>query len=500
MAAKPSLMLKPHIHGLKGHSTGSLHAGSMHAGHLLGLVRLGQGGVGVGFIGSLTRNPLILLLVLTLMYQLYSQYLAEEDSSASASGLASGEDFSDGDDLRVAKTRGVGSRGRLSLKDVFRKNTRDTLKRTHVAKSKLPESQYSDPDAVDYDDSAIERENMTYTFRFEPEVSGTPGGVGSSTIDGTAQLYLLDRTQLLLSQATFEEDGARADEPGASSGKVTAYLEYPSLAPDGMSWDRPEKLRFPPIIIPMLPPKDADWSFARCAIVGNSGSLSGSGYGAEIDKMDAVFRINYAPVNKFEADVGKKTTFDVCNRPNIVRVAGKRVLRDGANSSLVIFESHNWRPYFYIYRNLLTRFPPNYTIILAPDLGLHAESLWRQLASMFGKLATSCKAITRGFEGNSARCRNPKVKCDTTVCKPNSGWFALVMASQVCNEITMYGFESYHYTTRRPNETKYHYFDSVTGQTNVHNFELTQHVFEFLAQRYPIKLRSPSTRRRRRRR
>ena len=84
MAAKPSLMLKPHIHGLKGHSTGSLHAGSMHAGHLLGLVRLGQGGVGVGFIGSLTRNPLILLLVLTLMYQLYSQYLAEEDSSASA--------------------------------------------------------------------------------------------------------------------------------------------------------------------------------------------------------------------------------------------------------------------------------------------------------------------------------------------------------------------------------------------------------------------------------
>ena len=378
----------------------------------------------------------------------------------------------------------------------------------HVAKAKLPESQYgaggggggggdgeSDYDAA----NEAPQENMTYQFRFAPATSGVEGGVGADTVDGTAQLYLLDRTHFLLSQSTFEEDGQRADEPGASSGKVTAYLEYPSLAPDGYSWGKPEKLRFPPIIIPMLPPQDVDWTFAKCAIVGNSGSLYGAGFGAEIDAMDAVFCINYAPINGFERDVGSKVTFEVCNRPNIVRVAGKRVLRNGRNTSLVAFESHNWRPYFYIYRNLLQRFPPNYTIILAPDLALHAESLWRQLAGMFGKLATSCKGITRGFEGNSARCRNPKSKgCDTTLCKPNTGWFALVMASQVCNDVTMYGFESYHYTSRRPNETKYHYFDSATGQTNVHNFELTMHIFEFLTQRFPIHLRSRDARRRRR--
>eukprot|EP00959_Pyramimonas_sp_CCMP1952_P343488 7194899-Pyramimonas_sp.AAC.1 len=60
-----------------------------------------------------------------------------------------------------------------------------------------------------------------------------------------------------------------------------------------------------------------------CAIVSNSGELLHSGLGAEIDSREAVFRINYAPIEGFAPDVGAKTTFDVLNHHNAqVRACG----------------------------------------------------------------------------------------------------------------------------------------------------------------------------------
>ena len=63
------------------------------------------------------------------------------------------------------------------------------------------------------------------------------------------------------------------------------------------------------------------------------------------------------------------------------------------------------------------------------------------------------------------------------MCKPNTGWFSLVLASQICNSVDMYGFENYKYNTHMTRLTKYHYFDDVVGQTNVHSFNLTLTIF-----------------------
>ncbi|XP_071959096.1 CMP-N-acetylneuraminate-beta-galactosamide-alpha-2,3-sialyltransferase 2-like [Antedon mediterranea] len=46
----------------------------------------------------------------------------------------------------------------------------------------------------------------------------------------------------------------------------------------------------------------------RCAVVGNSGNLKGSSYGAEIDAHDMVIRMNEAPLAGFEKDVGYRET------------------------------------------------------------------------------------------------------------------------------------------------------------------------------------------------
>ena len=51
--------------------------------------------------------------------------------------------------------------------------------------------------------------------------------------------------------------------------------------------------------------------YPSCAIVGNSGSLLQSKYGADIDKHAAVFRFNDAPTEGFESIVGKSTTIRI---------------------------------------------------------------------------------------------------------------------------------------------------------------------------------------------
>ncbi|XP_061110221.1 CMP-N-acetylneuraminate-beta-galactosamide-alpha-2,3-sialyltransferase 1-like [Conger conger] len=48
-----------------------------------------------------------------------------------------------------------------------------------------------------------------------------------------------------------------------------------------------------------------------CAVVGNSGNLKGSDYGALIDSNDFIIRMNKAPILGYEKDVGNRTTHRV---------------------------------------------------------------------------------------------------------------------------------------------------------------------------------------------
>lgn len=93
----------------------------------------------------------------------------------------------------------------------------------------------------------------------------------------------------------------------------------------------------------------------------------------------------------------------------------------------------------------------------------------------------------------SNRCQKMLRDCQNDVCKPSSGFFALMMAAQMCNSIDMYGFESYQKATGiKHKSTPYHYFDEEEGTTDVHSFILIMKVFEFLSHRYPIVIKTPT--------
>ena len=60
---------------------------------------------------------------------------------------------------------------------------------------------------------------------------------------------------------------------------------------------------------------------------------------------------------------------------------------------------------------------------------------------------------------------------------------------QVCDRVHMYGFSRWKKGGEQEGTQKpYHYFDAVSGVTNVHSFDLSLRIYQRLAVSYPIKL------------
>ncbi|XP_074542332.1 CMP-N-acetylneuraminate-beta-galactosamide-alpha-2,3-sialyltransferase 2-like [Halichoeres trimaculatus] len=143
-----------------------------------------------------------------------------------------------------------------------------------------------------------------------------------------------------------------------------------------------------------------------CAVVGNSGNLLGSHYGPLIDFHKIVIRINKAPTEGYEEDVGTKTTHHVMYPESAVNLA---------NTTHLVFFSFKMRDLEWLLRS----FDP------ANNKGQSGRRGNKDLVMIinpaFMKYVNDMWIHKRGYY-------------------PSTGFMVLILSLVVCDEVSVFGF------------------------------------------------------------
>lgn len=163
--------------------------------------------------------------------------------------------------------------------------------------------------------------------------------------------------------------------------------------------------------LPLQDPFTNDAIIASCAVVGNAPTVLGSNLGYEIDRHEAVFRINFPYMRGFEVDVGRRTTHMFSNQ----RWGGFWGGRDGA-TSLRDFVNLT----YVVELNVLSAFEQFMRDTAKPPVGLKPYVLSAYVGSTMYRFL------------NQISLRAGVV--------PSTGFYAAVAALLQCRSVSFYGF------------------------------------------------------------
>ncbi|KAL0993378.1 hypothetical protein UPYG_G00106990 [Umbra pygmaea] len=178
-----------------------------------------------------------------------------------------------------------------------------------------------------------------------------------------------------------------------------------------------------------------------CAVVGNSGNLKGSHYGALIDFCDTIIRINKALTSGFEEDVGCRTTHHIMYPESAIDL--------NSTTHLILFPFKTldlqWLPGAITNGSTITfghspipskiNANKDLVLVLHPRFMKYVHEVWLN------------------YQGNY----------------PSSGFMALILALHICDEVKVFGFG--------PDKEGniHHYFNStdkiLVNQTTEHSFK-----------------------------
>uniref|UniRef100_A0A061SDD0 Beta-galactoside alpha-2,3-sialyltransferase (Sialyltransferase 4A) n=2 Tax=Tetraselmis sp. GSL018 TaxID=582737 RepID=A0A061SDD0_9CHLO len=160
----------------------------------------------------------------------------------------------------------------------------------------------------------------------------------------------------------------------------------------------------------ILPLEDAVRArrFATCALVGSSGILLRSAAGGEIDSHDMVLRFNAAPTRAYERHVGTRTTYRICNGEHLN-------FREGNETVIHHLKATSFLAKLLLYSRAGHQGAP--PLVFDPDFTSY--------------VSTSMTAT------------------------PSSGYFAVLLALQVCHRISLYGF-----SVSERHGARHHYYNS----------------------------------------
>ncbi|XP_048470377.1 alpha-2,8-sialyltransferase 8F-like [Rhincodon typus] len=189
--------------------------------------------------------------------------------------------------------------------------------------------------------------------------------------------------------------------------------------------------------------------YKQCAVVGNGGNLVNSSCGAEIDRVDFVFRCNLPPVGgKFTQDVGLKTNLVTAN-PSIIAKS--------------YAELHNRRKPFYtdtiVYNKALLLLP---AFSYPPNTALSFRALYtledfqaKQKVVFFNPIYI--QHLTKFWLSKGIQVK-----------RLSTGLMIVSLALELCEEVCVYGFWPF----AKSIEGKvmlHHYYDNQLPKPNVHS-------------------------------
>ncbi|XP_072927834.1 alpha-2,8-sialyltransferase 8F-like [Hemitrygon akajei] len=202
-------------------------------------------------------------------------------------------------------------------------------------------------------------------------------------------------------------------------------------------------------------PKDSSLrsqQYKRCAVVGNSGILTNSSCGAEINKADFVFRCNLPPMaGVFAQDIGTKTNLVTAN-PSIIteRYGELQDRRRPFFTNLTIYnDALLLLPAFSYTKNTILSFRALYTlqdfqakqevVFFNPVYLKHLSEFWRSKGVRANRLST--------------------------------GIMVTSMALELCEQVLIYGFWPFKENVDGQ-AVSHHYFDNQLPKPDIHSMPL----------------------------
>ncbi|XP_027880602.1 alpha-N-acetylgalactosaminide alpha-2,6-sialyltransferase 6 isoform X2 [Xiphophorus couchianus] len=239
--------------------------------------------------------------------------------------------------------------------------------------------------------------------------------------------------------------------------------------------------------MPVFGNKSMNLHCRNCALVTSSSHVLGSRAGDEIDRTECVIRMNDAPTSGYETDVGNRTTLRVVAHSSVFRVMRRpnEYLRRTDSNSTIIF----WGP-----PNKIWKDAKGTLFRLIQRIGMTYSNL-----SFFSISPNKMRKFDNLFSRETGRDRQKSHSWLST------GWFTMVIAIEICDNIKVYGMVPpnycgkpgskkmpYHYYKPRESDECATYLQNENNRRGHHHRFITEkQVFARWAKLYNITFTSP---------
>uniref|UniRef100_UPI00398F253E alpha-N-acetylgalactosaminide alpha-2,6-sialyltransferase 3-like n=1 Tax=Pristiophorus japonicus TaxID=55135 RepID=UPI00398F253E len=226
----------------------------------------------------------------------------------------------------------------------------------------------------------------------------------------------------------------------------------------------------------------------QCSIISSSGQMLGQSLGAQIDQSECVWRMNNAPTEGYERDVGSRTTVRVVSHTSTPLLLRPGALTSDLNSSVYIF----WGPQrnmrrdgkglvYNMLRSVRNHFP-------AARLYTLTEEQMRYCDVAFKRETGKDRVLSGSYL--------------------STGWFTFILAMEACSTIHVYGMIArgghgywgteghrnvpYHYYEPSGQEECAEYYMHENARYGGHRFITEKTVFAKWAREQKIRFFNPS--------